>query len=56
MKDIDRVMAIARVNKKDEFYTQMKTIENELENYKSQLKNKTIYFDILPAHFVNENS
>ncbi len=43
MKDIDRVMAIARVNKKDEFYTQMKTIENELENYKSQLKNKTIY-------------
>ena len=30
-------------NKNDEFYTQLKDIEKELENYKNFFKNKTIY-------------
>ena len=33
----------AKTNKKDEFYTQLKDIENELRHYKEHFKGKTIY-------------
>lgn len=38
-----RVMAKARTEKKDEFYTKLETIENELAHYKQHFKNKTVY-------------
>lgn len=34
---------VARIAKKDEFYTQMIDIEKELKNYKSYFKNKTVF-------------
>lgn len=47
-------------NKNDEFYTQLKDIEKELENYKKHFKNKTIYcncdnpkFSIFFKYFFN---
>lgn len=33
----------AKLNKQDEFYTQLSDIENELKHYKDQLKGKTIF-------------
>lgn len=33
----------AKTNKKDEFYTQLKDIENELRHYKEHFKDKTVY-------------
>jgi len=33
----------AKINKKDEFYTQLKDIEKELKYYKKYFKNKTVY-------------
>lgn len=33
----------AKNNKKDEFYTQLSDIENELRNYKEHFKNKVVY-------------
>ena len=33
----------AKTNKKDEFYTQLKDIENELRHYKEHFKGKTVY-------------
>lgn len=33
----------AKKNKKDEFYTQLSDIENELKNYKEHFKNKVVY-------------
>lgn len=33
----------AKVNKKDEFYTQLGDIENELKHYKSHFKDKVVY-------------
>jgi hypothetical protein len=33
----------AKLNKFDEFYTQLKDIENELKHYKHHFKNKTVY-------------
>ena len=33
----------AKQNKKDEFYTQLSDIENELKNYKSHFKGKTVF-------------
>ena len=33
----------AKRNKKDEFYTQLKDIENELRHYKDHFKGKTVY-------------
>lgn len=33
----------AKNNKKDEFYTQLSDIENELKHYKSHFKNKVVY-------------
>ena len=32
----------AKTDKKDEFYTQITDIENELENYSDHFKNKTV--------------
>ncbi len=40
-------------NKNDEFYTQLKDIEKELENYKKFLKNKTIYCNCDNPKFSN---
>ena len=40
-------------NKNDEFYTQLKDIEKELENYKIFLKNKTIYCNCDNPKFSN---
>lgn len=36
-------LTIAKNNKKDEFYTQLADIENELRHYKEHFKNKTVY-------------
>lgn len=36
-------MAEARVSKKDEFYTQIETIEDELKYYDKELENKVVY-------------
>ena len=33
----------AKINKKDEFYTQLKDIERELKHYKKHFKNKVVY-------------
>ena len=33
----------AKIEKKDEFYTQLSDIENELKHYKSHFKNKVVY-------------
>ena len=33
----------AKINKKDEFYTQLQDIEKELKYYKKYFKNKTVY-------------
>lgn len=40
-------------NKNDEFYTQLKDIEKELENYKNFFKNKTIYCNCDNPKFSN---
>lgn len=40
-------------NKNDEFYTQLKEIEKELENYKNFFKNKTIYCNCDNPKFSN---
>ena len=34
----------AKLNKKDEFYTQLSDIENELKHYKEHFKNKVAEF------------
>ena len=36
-------LTAAKKNKKDEFYTQLSDIENELRHYKKQFKNKVVY-------------
>lgn len=36
-------LASAKVNKNDEFYTQLKNIENELKHYKHYFKDKVVY-------------
>ena len=36
----------AKKNKKDEFYTQLIDIENELKHYKSHFKDKIIFCSI----------
>ena len=36
-------LTLAKNNKKDEFYTQLADIENELRHYKEHFKNKTVY-------------
>ena len=36
-------LASAKVNKNDEFYTQLKDIENELKHYKHYFKDKVVY-------------
>jgi len=41
--DKKRDLGEARKNKNDEFYTQLKDIENELRNYKEEFKGKTIF-------------
>ena len=33
----------AKKNKKDEFYTQLSDIENELQHYKTHFKDKIVY-------------
>lgn len=38
-----RIMAKARVDKKDEFYTKRETIENELKYYTKHFENKVVY-------------
>ena len=43
----------AMKNKNDEFYTQLKDIEKELENYKNFFKNKTIYCNCDNPKFSN---
>ena len=36
-------LAKAKANRKDEFYTQLSDIENELRHYKDHFKNKIVY-------------
>ena len=54
--DSKRTMAEARVNKKDEFYTKLSTIEKEVKHYKDHFKDKVVYLncdDPLESNFVN---
>jgi hypothetical protein len=39
----NKILTQARVNKKDEFYTQLSDIERELKHYKSHFKDKVVY-------------
>lgn len=51
-----RVLAEARVNKKDEFYTKLETIEEELSHYEEHFKGKVVYCncdDSTKSNFVN---
>lgn len=36
-------LALAKKNKKDEFYTQLTDIEKELNHYKEHFKNKVVF-------------
>lgn len=40
---LNRHLSRAKVNRNDEFYTQYKDIEQELQHYKHHFKNKTVY-------------
>lgn len=42
-KDLNKNLHKAKVNKEDEFYTQLTDIEKELKHYKKHFKNKVIY-------------
>lgn len=45
-KEVEKVEGCqiqAKTNKKDELYTQLKDIENELRHYKEHFKGKTVY-------------
>ena len=42
-KSQNRNLTNAKKNKKDEFYTQLTDIENELRHYKKHFKGKVIY-------------
>ncbi len=42
-KDLNKNLQKAKANKKDEFYTQLSDIENELKHYKKHFKGKVIY-------------
>lgn len=49
-------LASAKANKNDEFYTQLKDIENELKHYKHHFKNKVVYCnadDPRVSNFIN---
>ena len=39
----NKFMTAAKVNKKDEFYTQRVDIENELKHYKQHFRDKVVY-------------
>ena len=39
----NKILNSASKQKKDEFYTQLKDIENELRHYKNHFKNKVVY-------------
>lgn len=41
--EANRKLTNAKINKKDEFYTQLSDIERELRHYKTHFKNKVIY-------------
>ena len=43
MKSRNKILNEAKINPKDEFYTQMSDIELELQHYKEQFKNKIVY-------------
>jgi hypothetical protein len=42
-KDLNKNLHKAKTNKKDEFYTQLTDIENELKHYKKHFKGKVVY-------------
>ena len=42
-KDLNKNLHKAKINKKDEFYTQLSDISNELKHYKKHFKDKVIY-------------
>jgi len=42
-KDLNKNLHKAKTNKKDEFYTQLSDIENELKHYKKHFRGKVIY-------------
>ena len=43
MGNLNKNLSQARVSRNDEFYTQLKDIENELRHYKDHFKGKTVY-------------
>lgn len=43
MKSRNKILNEAKINPKDEFYTQMSDIELELQHYEEQFKNKIVY-------------
>jgi len=42
-KDLNKNLHKAKTNKKDEFYTQLSDIENELKHYKKHFRGKVVY-------------
>lgn len=42
MANNNKVLGQAKANKKDEFYTQLCDIENELRHYKEHFRNKVV--------------
>ena len=42
-KDLNKNLHKAKINKKDEFYTQLSDIENELKHYKKHFRGKVVY-------------
>ena len=42
-KGLNTGLIAAKRNKKDEFYTQLSDIENELRHYREHFRNKTVY-------------
>ena len=43
MPNRNQLLHTATRNKRDEFYTQLKDIENEIKHYRENLKNKIIF-------------
>ena len=43
MSNLNKSLGNARSNPQDEFYTQLKDIEDELKHYKEHFKDKVVY-------------
>ena len=46
-KALNKALSDAKRNKKDEFYTQLSDIENELKHYREHFRDKTVFCKIV---------